>query len=66
MVGINELNRIVRDNPSMNRKGVFQFVSGLTKNQAENNARKAGLKIVQGSFIGRGKTYRLIGYKKHK
>ena len=66
MVGMDDLNRRARQNPSMNRKGVFQFVSGLTRGQAEAKANNLGLQIVEGSFIGRGKQYRLIGYRRSR
>ena len=66
MVGLDDLRRIVIQNPSKNRKGEFQFVTGLSRRRAERKAKAQGLEIIEGSFIGRGTTYRLIGYRRKK
>ena len=64
MVGMKELNEIAKQNPKLNRKGSFQFVSGLGKKSVEKKAKGYGLTILKGGFIGRGKQYRLIGYRR--
>jgi hypothetical protein len=66
MVGMNELNEIARKNPKLNKRGGFQFVSGLSKKDAEMKAKKQGLKVMKGGFGRLGNTYRLIGYKRLK
>ena len=66
MVGMKDLNEIARRNPKMNKKGVFQFVGGMTKKSTEKKAKQQGLKVMKGSYDRFGNTYRLIGYKEMK
>ena len=63
---MDELNEIARKNPKLYKTGVFQFVGGLSKKDAEMKAKKQGLKVMKGGFGRYGHTYRLIGYKRMK
>lgn len=64
MVGQRDLYDLAERNPKLNRTGLFEFVSGWGKKSVEKKAKGYGLTILKGGFIGRGKEYRLIGWKK--